>query len=100
MTKFSFRRTLIITSLFFIIGCGNTDSEEKHKDADTEMADSISVTSSNPSPAEGSDKLKGVTVEQRDLNQLFKSISSKELTEEEQQDLIKQYQDSVKQRDQ
>lgn len=100
MIKFSFTRILISSiSLFFMISCNNNSSDEKQNDITKGVTDSAvqspdSLTSSGPTASSG--QLKGVTVEQRDLNEIFKSISSKELTEAEQEALIKEYQDSIK----
>ncbi|MFB5947051.1 hypothetical protein [Albibacterium profundi] len=99
MIKFLFTRILISTSLFLMISCNNNSQHERSEDADLNTIDSVTQvpdSSTFPALTASSEQLKGVTVEQRDLNEIFKSISSKELTEEEQKILIKEYQDSIK----
>ena len=94
MTKVSFSYSILIVPLFILMSCGDNPSDQQHHTPDTLTKDSVGVSVSD-SNIEITPKLQGVTVEQRDLNQLFKAISSKELTEEEQKELIEHYKDSI-----
>lgn len=96
MFKFSFT-ILISISLFLMTSCNSSSPNEQSDEVGLDTIDSVGqVPDSLTSFTASSEQLKGVTVEQRDLNEIFKSISSKELTKEEQEVLIKEYQNSIK----
>lgn len=80
-----------------MVSCGNTGSDEKHNEANAEIADSIAAIIHDTTRTATPKKIEGTIIQQGELNDIFKSISSDNQNETGQKILVKQYQDSSKQ---